>query len=123
MNFWNVSFDTAEEYKEFIKQHKYIKTDKEEWTKCKNVVAYSENAVNEDTDTIKYFEFVDDKLNFYVEFFEIKTKKWLESYKFKDRDLCWTAFIDNIFYGNPLNINENIEFDDLIEEFDDLIEE
>jgi hypothetical protein len=115
MNFLNCSLDSPKDYKKFIKKHKYEKTKKEQWRECKNVIPYSESMVG-DKDKEVYFEFVDDKLNFYVDFFNTKTKKWLESYKFKDKELCWTAFIDNVFYGNPLKINGETNFNELLGE-------
>ena len=115
MNFINYSMQSAEEYKESIKESKHEKTEKEAWKKAENVIAYSESMVSDDDKEI-YFEFVDDKLNFYVEFFNIKTKEWIESYKFKDEYMGWTAFIDNIYYGNPLKIDESKTFRDILKE-------
>ena len=116
MGFLNYGCDSPVEYKEFIKEHKYEKTDKAIWKKCKNIIPYAESFIREGEDKEKYFEFVDDKLNFYVDFFEIKTGKWLESYKYKDIETCWTAFIDNMFYGNPLKIDKNKTFEEIFGE-------
>lgn len=102
---------SPEEYKEIILSHESaIKTEQAAWFKAlesgKKVWAYSASMVpgEPDDETIIYFEFVDDDLNIYVDFFHIKNMEWIESYRFTDEDYAWTIFIDNIACGNPLSL-------------------
>lgn len=111
MEFYCCSMDSSEEYKEIILSHEgAVKTENAEWLKAieagKKVWPYSASMVPEEPDdeTIIYFEFVDDDLNIYVDFFHMKSMEWIESYRFTDKDYAWTILIDNIICGNPLSL-------------------
>lgn len=105
---------SPEEYKEIILSHENaIKTEEKAWlaaaTAGKKVWPYSVSMIpNEPNDeTIVYFEFVDEDMNIYVDFCNMKTLECIESYKFKDDDYAWTILIDNIVCGNPLLLEAN----------------
>lgn len=114
MEFYCCSMHSPEEYKEIILSHEdAIKTEQAAWFNAlesgKKVWPYSASMVPEEQDdeTIIYFEFVDDDLNIYVDFCNMKTLECIESYKFKDDDYAWTILIDNIVCGNPLSLEAN----------------
>lgn len=111
MDFYCCSMHSPEEYKEIILSHEgAVKTEQAAWFKAlesdKKVWPYSESMVpgEPDDETIIYFEFVDDDLNIYVDFFHIKSMEWIESYRFVDKDYAWTILFDNIAFGNPLSM-------------------
>lgn len=111
MEFYCCSTHSPEEYKEIILSHEgALKTEKKEWLAAaiagKKVWPYSASMVPEESDdkTIVYFEFVDEDMNIYVDFCNMKTLECIESYKFKDKDYAWTILIDNILCGNPLSL-------------------
>ena len=72
----------------------------------KKVWPYSESMPEEEPnrESVIYFEFVDEDLNIYVDFFNRDTQEHNESYKFFDEDLAWTIGVDNAFCGDPLGI-------------------
>lgn len=111
MEFYCCSMHDPEEYKEIILSHESaVKTEQAAWFKAlesgKKVWPYSASMPPEEQndETIVYFEFVDDDLNLYVDFFHTKNMKWIESYRFTDNDYAWTILIDNIVCGNPLSL-------------------
>lgn len=113
MDFYCYSTDTPAAYKEFILQHdNAVKTEKAEWMKAhkagKKVWPYSQSMPEEapNRESIIYFEFVDEDLNIYVDFFNRDTEEFLESYRFKDDELAWTISVDNVVCGDPLGLME-----------------
>lgn len=116
MDFYCCSMDTPGAYKKFILQHdNAVKTEKAAWMEAgkagKNVWAYSASMPEEEPnrESIIYFEFVDEDLNIYVDFFNRDTEEWIESYRFKDEGLAWTISVDNVFCGDPLGLTEKKE--------------
>jgi len=114
MEFYGCSMHSPEEYKEIILSHEgAVKTENAEWLKAieagKKVWPYSASMVPEEPndETIIYFEFVDDDLNIYVDFFHMKSMEWIESYRFTDKDYAWTIFIDNLACCNPLSLHRS----------------
>lgn len=111
INFITCSFDPPDGYKAFILRHEHAeKTEKAAWMAAaktgKAVIPYCEYSPREapERDSIIYFEFVDEDLNIYVDFFNRDTQEHIESYKFFDEVLAWTIGVDNAFYGDPLGI-------------------
>lgn len=111
MGFYCASFDSPAEYKKFILSHEdAVKTEKAAWVDAaksgKKIWAYSESIPENEPDyeSVVYFEFVDEDLNIYVDFFNRDTEAWIESYKFKDDKLAWTIKVDNIFCNDPLGL-------------------
>lgn len=116
MDFYCCSTDTPDEYKKFILQHdNAVKTEKAAWMEAheagKKVWPYSHSMLEEETDrgNIIYLEIVDEDLNIYVDFFNMDTEEWIESYRFKDEELAWTISVDNVFCGDPLGLTEKKE--------------
>lgn len=111
MDFPNCSMDRADEYRAFILTHdNAVKTEKAAWIEArkagKSVIPYSCSCPENEPDreTVVYFEFLDEDLNVYVDFFNRDTREWIESFKFYDDGLAWTAAVDNAYYGDPLGI-------------------
>ena len=109
MEFYCCSMHSPEEYKEIILSHENaIKTEKKAWLTAakagKKVWPYSASTIPEEPndETIVYFEFVDEDMNIYVDFCNMKTMECIESYKFTDKNYEWTILIDNIVCDNPL---------------------
>ena len=111
MDFYCCSIHKPDEYKEFILSHENaVKTEKAAWMQAhkagKKVWPYSESMpeCKPKRESIIYFEFVDEDLNIYVDFFNRKTEEWIESYKFKDEQLAWTISVDNLLCEDPLGL-------------------
>ena len=109
LDFYCLSTDTPDEYKEFILQHdNAVKTEKAAWMEAhkagKKVWPYSQSMLVDEPNraNIIYLEFVDEDLNIYVDFFNYDTEEWIESYRFKDDELAWTTLVDNVVCGDPL---------------------
>lgn len=111
MDFYCCSIDSPAEYKKFIASHdNAIKTGKAAWMEAdesgRKVWPYSQSMPEEapNRESIIYFEFVDEEMNIYVDFFNRDTEEWVESYRFKDDEIAWTISVDNLVCGDPLGL-------------------
>lgn len=111
MEFYCFSTQSPDEYKEIILSHENaVKTEKAAWMQAheagKKVWPYSQSMPEEapNRESIIYFEFVDEDLNIYVDFFNWDTEEWIESYRFQDDELAWTISVDNLVCGDPLGL-------------------
>lgn len=111
MDFYCCSMHSPDDYKKIILSHENsVKTEKAAWMEAgkagKKVWPYSESMPEEEPnrESVIYFEFVDEDLNIYVDFFNRDTEEWLESYRFTDDEYAWTISVDNAFCGDPLGV-------------------
>lgn len=101
IEFLNASFDRSDEYRDFILRHdNAVKTEKAAWVAAAKagakIIPYCQSWPEDepDRDPLIYCEFVDDKNNIYVDFFDRDTHEWVESYMFHDPKLAWTISVD-----------------------------
>ena len=103
IEFLNASFDRSDEYREFILSHdNAVKTERSAWVEAAKagakIIPYCQSCPEDepDRDPLIYCEFVDEKNNIYVDFFDRDTHEWVESYKFYDPELAWTISVDKL---------------------------
>lgn len=84
MDFYCCSMQSPDEYKKIILSHENaVKTEKAAWMEAgkagKKVWPYSASMPEEEPnrESVIYFEFVDEDLNIYVDFFNRDTEEWL----------------------------------------------